>query len=79
MHKMILLYQDPKGDRIGTCTATMGITTVTTQTGNAAPMNTALANKVAALEKIITELRNENETLKVSNMLLIVTLLFYFV
>ena len=69
-HKMILLYQDPKGERIGTCTSTKGITTITTtQTGHgdAAPTITALANKVAALEKTIAELRNENEALKVSN------------
>lgn len=67
---MILLYQDPKGERVGTCTSTKGITTVTTQAGHgdATTINTALANKVAALEKTITELRNENETLKVSTM-----------
>ena len=63
--KMVFLYQDPKGDRVGTSTA--GITTVITQTGPGTANNVEWENKIASLEKMIVELKTENETLKVSN------------
>ena len=65
---MILLYKDPKGAQVGT---TLQITTDATQTGSGGTemtkVNLELESKVASLEKLITELRNENETLKVSD------------
>ena len=64
---MILLYQDPKGEQVGT---TLAMTTSTTQTGSGTvrtKVNLELESKVASLEKLITELRNENEALKVSD------------
>ena len=64
---MILLYQDPKGEQV--CT-TLTVTTTTTQTGSGTvrtKVNLELESKVASLEKLITELRNENESLKVSD------------
>ena len=64
---MVLLYQDPKGEQVGT---TLGMTTNTTQTGvgtATTKVNLELESKVASLEKLITELRNENEALKMVN------------
>ena len=63
---MILLYKDPKGAQVGT---TLQITTDATQTvsGGTERTNLELESKVASLEKLISELRNENETLKVSD------------
>ena len=61
---MVLLYQDPKGKQVGT---TLRMATNTTQTGVGTAMtkvNLELESKVASLEKLITELRNENEALK---------------
>ena len=65
---MILLYQDPKGEKLGTTTFT-GISTTTTK------VNLELESKVASLEKLITELKNENEALKVSDPCLITVIL----
>ena len=50
---MIMLYQDPKGEQVGTT-----ITTVTTQIGSGTVRIQELESKVASLEKLITELRN---------------------
>ena len=65
---MILLYKDPTGAQVG---ATLQITSDATQTGSGSTertkVNLELESKVASLEKLITELRNENETLKVSD------------
>jgi hypothetical protein len=64
---MVLLYQDPKGETVGT---TLRMTANTTQTGSdtaRTKVNLELESKVASLEKLITELRNENEILKVSD------------
>ena len=61
---MVLLYQDPKGKQVST---TLRMTTNTTQTGvgtATTKVNLELESKVASLEKLITELRNENEVLK---------------
>ena len=64
---MILLYKDPTGAQVG---ATLQITSDATQTGSGGTertkVNLELESKVASLEKLITELRNENETLKAS-------------
>ena len=69
---MILLYQDPKGEKVGTTTFT-GISSTATK------VNLELESKVASLEKLITELKNENEALKVSDPYLIaMTLLCYY-
>ena len=65
---MVLLYQDPKGERVGT--STFGIPTTTTQTGSGTVKSNnimELENKVTSLEKLIAELKNENEALKVSD------------
>ena len=48
-------------------TSTAGITTVITQTGPGTANNVEWENKIASLEKMIVELKKENETLKVSN------------
>ena len=61
---MVLLYQDPKGKQEGTSLRTA---TNTTQTGvgtATTKVNLEMESKVASLEKLITELRNENEALK---------------
>ena len=64
---MVLLYQDPKGEQVGT---TLRMATSTTPIGagtvtvSGTKVNLELESKVASLEKLITELRNENETLK---------------
>ena len=66
---MVLLYQDPKGEQVGT---TLRMATSTTPTGagtvtvtvSGTKVNLELESKVASLEKLITELRNENEALK---------------
>ena len=63
---MVLLYQDPKGKQVGT-SLRIATNTSTTETGIGAAttkVNLELESKVASLEKLITELRNENETLK---------------
>ena len=73
---MILLYQDPKGEQVGT--TTFRVTTTTTQTGSGTvrtKVNLELESKVASLEKLITELKNENEALKVSDPYLIAVIL----
>ena len=66
---MILLYQDPKGKQVGT-TLQMTTSAAQSQSGSGTirtKVNLELESKVASLEKLITELRNENETLKVSD------------
>ena len=68
--QMILLYQDPKGELVGT-TLRMTTNANVTQTGSGPTVRekvnpSELESKVASLEKLVTELRNENEALKVS-------------
>ena len=67
---MILLYQDPKGELVGT-TLRMTTNANVAQTGSGPTVRSKvnpseLESKVASLEKLVTELRNENEALKVS-------------
>ena len=61
---MVFLYQDPNGERVGT--TTVGISTVVTQNGPGTLSTAEWGSKVASLEKLIVELKSENETLKVS-------------
>ena len=67
---MVLLYQDPKGEQVGTTTLRMATSTTPTGAGtvtvtvSGTKVNLELESKVASLEKLITELRNENEALK---------------
>ena len=63
---MVLLYQDSEGEQVG---ITLGMATNMTPTRAGTTVagtkvNLELESKVASLEKLITELRNENETLK---------------
>ena len=63
---MVLLYQDSEGEQVG---ITLGMATNMTPTRAGTTVagtkvNLELESKVASLEKLITELRNENEALK---------------
>ena len=63
---MVLLYQDPKREQVGT--STLGIPSATNHNGSdIVKTNMELKNKLASMEKLITELKNENRAIKVSN------------
>ena len=64
---MILLYQDPKGEQVGTTLQRTANATQSRSGTVSTKINLELESKVASLEKLVSELRNENETLKVSN------------
>jgi hypothetical protein len=62
---MVLLYQDPKGKTVGTTLRTRANTAQIGSDTARIKVILELESKVASLEKLTTELRNENEILKV--------------
>lgn len=63
---MILLYHDPKGETVCAGATTARITAITTQAS--AQHDSGWENKMIALEKTVTALRNEIEALKVNTL-----------